>query len=160
MPEAPKHLRGVDLVLNAFGYWPSFHDARIEGVQLDKSGGEAVVFKLRAFELTSETDAGEYFRLTKHHDVRFRFDDVRTFRFRSVTIRSAGSRSRTNSAEPPTLRMLERSPPDSAVGAFHGSTRSRGDPPIYIDYLHSAGDSPSVWRRKMTLFSCLSNSSC
>ncbi|MBX3193389.1 MAG: hypothetical protein KF819_40780 [Labilithrix sp.] len=76
MVETPKHVRGVDLVLNAFGCWPSFHDARIEGVRLDKSGAGAVMFKLRAFEMTSETDARGYFRLTKHHDVRFRFEDV------------------------------------------------------------------------------------
>ena len=76
MVDTPKHVRGVDLVLNAFGYWPSFHDARIEGVRLDKSGAGAVMFKLRAFEMTSETDARGYFRLTKHHDVRFRFEDV------------------------------------------------------------------------------------
>ena len=76
MVETPKHVRGVDLVLNAFGYWPSFHDARIEGVRLDMSGAGIVMFKLRAFEMTSETDARGYFRLTKHHDVRFRFDDV------------------------------------------------------------------------------------
>ena len=76
MVEAPKHVRGVDLVLNAFGYWPSFHDARIEGVRLDSSGGGAVMFTIRAFEMTSETDARGYFGLSKQHDVRFRFDDV------------------------------------------------------------------------------------
>jgi hypothetical protein len=75
MVETPKHVRGVDLVLNAFGYWPSFHDARIEGVRLDTGPG-GVTFKLRAFEMTSETDARGYFRLTKHHDVRFRFEDL------------------------------------------------------------------------------------
>ena len=34
------------------------------------------MFTLRAFETTNETDARGYFRLTKHHDVLFRFEDV------------------------------------------------------------------------------------
>ena len=44
-------------------------------MRLDTGAG-GVTFRLRAFETTSETDARGYFRLTKHHDVRFRFEDL------------------------------------------------------------------------------------
>ncbi len=81
--ETPKHVKGVDLVLNAFGYWPSFHDAKLRGVRHDEAGEGAVMFTLEAFEMTNEVEErvwngvmGKYFRLTKHHDVCFRFDDV------------------------------------------------------------------------------------
>ncbi|MBK6697237.1 MAG: hypothetical protein IPG50_34375 [Myxococcales bacterium] len=76
MVETPKHVSGAELVVNAFGYWPSFHDARIEGVRLDRAGGGAVMFRLHAFEMTRETDARGCFRVTKRHVVHLRFDDV------------------------------------------------------------------------------------
>lgn len=71
--DTPRHIRGTELVLDAFGYWPAFHDARVSDVRV---GGGVVSFTIRAFEMTKETDERGYFRLTKHHDVRLRFEDV------------------------------------------------------------------------------------
>lgn len=84
MPAPPKHLQGADRIVNAFGYWPSFHDANLRDVHHDEAGSGMVTFILQAFEITNETyeavnprgEVCRYFRLTKHHDVRFRFDDV------------------------------------------------------------------------------------
>jgi hypothetical protein len=83
MRAAPKHVEGVERVIRAFGYWPSFHDAKLRGVHHDESGKGAVMFTLEAFEMTHEVEErvwngvmGRYFLLTKHHDVCFRFEDV------------------------------------------------------------------------------------
>jgi hypothetical protein len=73
----------VENVLRAFGYWPSFHDAGLREIRHDESGKGAVTFTLAAFEMTRDVEervwngvVGQYFVLTKHHDVCFRFDDV------------------------------------------------------------------------------------
>lgn len=76
MLRTPKYVQGAGLVLDAYGYWPSFHDARLVGVQVDGTGAGAVMLTIHAFEMTSETDERGYFRLVKHHAIRFRFDDV------------------------------------------------------------------------------------
>lgn len=73
MRTTPKHIQNAERVVAAFGYWPSFHDARVDGVQVD---GSTVMFTVHGFEMTSETDERGYFRLSKHHEVRFRFEDV------------------------------------------------------------------------------------
>jgi hypothetical protein len=83
MRAAPEHIEGVERVVRAFGYWPSFHDAKLRGVHHDGSGRGAVMLTLEAFEMTHEVEErvlngvmGRYFRQTKHHDVCLRFDDV------------------------------------------------------------------------------------
>lgn len=38
MRTAPEHVEGVERVVRAFGYWPSFHDAKLRGVHHDESG--------------------------------------------------------------------------------------------------------------------------
>ena len=83
MRAVPKHVEGVERVVRAFGYWPSFHDANLRDIHHDESGKGAVTFTLGAFEMTREVEervwngvVGQYFILTKHHDVCFRFDDV------------------------------------------------------------------------------------
>jgi hypothetical protein len=45
-------------------------------VRLDLSAAATVTFTIRVFETTNETDIRGYFRLTKHHEVRFRFEGV------------------------------------------------------------------------------------
>lgn len=74
MSTAPKHLRDADLVLRAFGNWPSFHDAGLREVRRTDDGG--LTLTLHAFEMTSEVDAKGYFVLTRHHRIRLRFEDV------------------------------------------------------------------------------------
>ncbi len=70
-------------MLNAFGYWPSFHDAKLRDVHHDESGEGAVTFTVEAFEMTDEVEVRivngtlrREFRLTKPYDVRFRFVGV------------------------------------------------------------------------------------
>lgn len=109
-----------------------------EGLRLDMSGAGTVMFKLRAFEMTSETDARGYFRLTKHHDVRFRFDDVAdvstperddTLLRREIT-NELGSDGRV-------LVVLE-----SAIGSenegYGGSFRARSG--VVLDVIPTAGE--------------------
>src|SRR5277367_978093 len=73
MKPAPPYLRNTDAVLNAFGYWPRFHDAPVVAYNYDRAGHGAVELTLHGWEMTSEVDSRGFFKLTKHHLVRFGF---------------------------------------------------------------------------------------
>ncbi|MBI5846021.1 MAG: hypothetical protein HZB23_15280 [Deltaproteobacteria bacterium] len=77
-------LENHKLVLDAFGFWPSFHDAEVCWLRLDRMkegvgvhGGPALEFELHFWETTGEVDEDGYFRLVNHNLVHFRFEDVR-----------------------------------------------------------------------------------
>ena len=73
MIPTPTYLRNTEAVLEAFGYWPSFHDARVVHFRYSDAGPGTVDLTLHASEMTSEVDGRGYFRLTKHHLVQFAF---------------------------------------------------------------------------------------
>ena len=63
------------LVIDHFGYWPSFHDAEVLWLRLDRVG-PAAEFVVHAFEMTDKVDDRGYFVLAKHCLVHFRCDRV------------------------------------------------------------------------------------
>jgi hypothetical protein len=60
---------GAADVIAWFGYWPSFHDAEVLSITLDRSSASRVV--IHAFEMTAEVDAQGRYVLTKHAVVTF-----------------------------------------------------------------------------------------
>lgn len=66
---------GADLLLWFDGRVPSFHDAEVLGVWLDRDGAIGQV-KVHAFEITNQVDPDGYLGLTKHVVVLFEFDRV------------------------------------------------------------------------------------
>lgn len=71
------------LVADAFGYWPSFHDAEVHWLRLERPFKEelgyaepAVEFLIHGWEMTNEVDARGYYVLQKHHLVQFRFEGL------------------------------------------------------------------------------------
>lgn len=68
MDEVPD-IPGADDVVKWFGYWPTFHDAQILSITLNRSGESQVV--IHAFERTSEVDPRGYYVLAKHTIVTF-----------------------------------------------------------------------------------------
>ncbi len=68
MNEAPD-IPGADELVRWFGYWPSFHDAEVLSIELNRSAG--VRIRIYAFERTSEVDASGYYVLAKHAIVTF-----------------------------------------------------------------------------------------
>ena len=61
----------ADTVVSWFGHWPRFHDATIIELRL----GAEPVLRLRAFEMTDQTDAAGYFKLRNYSTVSFWFSD-------------------------------------------------------------------------------------
>lgn len=61
-----------------FGGWPSFHDAEVLRVVLDRSGedGPTLEAAIHVFEMTSEIDSRGYYVLRHHTEVVLRFTGV------------------------------------------------------------------------------------
>jgi hypothetical protein len=68
----PPEIPGADQVVQWFGYWPSFHDAEVLSITLNRSGASYV--QIHTWEKTSEVDANGYYVRTKHAVVTFLFE--------------------------------------------------------------------------------------
>ena len=74
-------INGVELLVDRFGSWPSFHDAEVLWIRLDRRNGfkvqgPTVEMLLHVFEMTSEITEDGYYRLKNHSQVHFRFEHV------------------------------------------------------------------------------------
>ena len=68
MEEAPD-IPGAGEVVAWFGYWPSFHDAEVLSITLDRSHPSRVV--IHTWDRTSDVDARGYYVRDKHAIVTF-----------------------------------------------------------------------------------------
>lgn len=59
-------------MMDWFGYWPTFHDAEVLSIVLNRSGESRV--EIHAFETTREADARGYFVLAKHAVITFNLE--------------------------------------------------------------------------------------
>lgn len=69
------------LITDWFGHWPSFHDAEVLSMHLDrkpieKGSGPSLTIRVHAFEMTPEVDDRGYYKLTKHAIITLEFDGV------------------------------------------------------------------------------------
>jgi len=81
MEHSPPAILGVELLIERFGYWPSFHDAEVVWLNLNRrtglrNQGPTIEMLVHVFEMTSEVTSDGYYRLTKHSLVHFRFEGV------------------------------------------------------------------------------------
>jgi hypothetical protein len=77
-----KLLGNHELITDAFGYWPSFHDAEIHRFVLERTEVDGVrdvpciEFIVHVHEMTSQTDEKGHYILQKHHRVHFKFEGI------------------------------------------------------------------------------------
>jgi hypothetical protein len=82
--EKTDRIPGVEQLLAVFGSWPSFHDAEVLWVRLDR--GPASVGKplleamIHTFEMTNTVGTDGYYVLKNHVLVHLRFDGVNDLR--------------------------------------------------------------------------------
>ena len=74
-------LIGFDRVVQHFGYWPTFHDAEVLSLTLDRDAqvgdtGPTLTLLVHGFEITSEVTQAGFLRTVKHCVVSFAFYDV------------------------------------------------------------------------------------
>ena len=81
--EAYQFIENNELVVNAFGCWPSFHDGEIHKLLLDSTKTNAagdryssIELYLRGWIMTSEITEDGYYRLTNDNVVHFVFEQI------------------------------------------------------------------------------------
>jgi hypothetical protein len=72
----PSYLRNNEAVVKAFGYWPSFHDAPVVALSFTEEAAGKVEMTLHGWELTGVVDESGFYKLIKHHLVRFAFREI------------------------------------------------------------------------------------
>lgn len=72
---------GAEQLISIFSYWPSFHDAEVLWMRLDRlphvsEYGPTLEVLIYTYEITSEVDTAGYYVLRHHVLVHLRFDEV------------------------------------------------------------------------------------
>ncbi len=94
MPTVPK-ISGVEKIIEIFGYWPSFHDAEVKWLRLDRCGGTegdvgpVLEFAIHCFEITNQVAPSGHCVLGKHTLVHFRFREVTDLRIEEFNQQNA-----------------------------------------------------------------------
>jgi len=73
MKEAPTYLRNFERVVEAYGYWPSFHDSPVLRFDHDD---DSIEIDLEAWDMTTETNEEGFYDLIKKHHIEFRFSEI------------------------------------------------------------------------------------
>jgi immunity protein 50 of polymorphic toxin system len=76
MPLAPglQTIDGAQKLYAWFGYWPSFHDAEVVSLHLNRASPSSLL--IHTWEMTKEMDQHNHYILTKHVVVEFVLHDV------------------------------------------------------------------------------------
>ena len=74
MEEIITLIPGAAELYSWFGYWPSFHDAEIVSLTLNRSGVSKL--QLYTYHMSAKTDAEGFFVLEKHVLVNFRMEEI------------------------------------------------------------------------------------
>jgi hypothetical protein len=81
--DAYKIITNHELVIEAFGYWPSLHDAEVFWIKLERVNetykgyfSPNIEFEIHGWEMTNEITEKGYYKLHKHHLIHFKFEDV------------------------------------------------------------------------------------
>lgn len=73
-------IRNVELLTKIFGRFPSFHDAEVLSLVLERGerdiSGPTLETRIHVFEMTSEVVENKRIVLKNHSIVRFRFSDI------------------------------------------------------------------------------------
>jgi Immunity protein 50 len=74
MEELIQTIPGAQQLFDWFGYWPSFHDAEVLSVELNRSGLSKV--RVHAFRATSDVNSKGHCVLDKHCIVTLLLDEI------------------------------------------------------------------------------------
>ena len=74
MSDLIQSIPGATEFIEWFGGWPSFHDAEVLRICLDRANISTV--EIHVFKMTSEVDNEGHYVLTNHAKLRFLLDDI------------------------------------------------------------------------------------
>ena len=79
----PTYLENHGLLTDIYGYWPSFHDAEVHSISMDRDqilfddvSDVRIGMVVHYFEMTREVKDNGCFGLIKHHLIQFEFSNV------------------------------------------------------------------------------------
>ncbi|MBC6612881.1 hypothetical protein H8B15_18305 [Hymenobacter sp. BT507] len=72
-----------EVVIQHFGYWPTFHDTEIRKVVFEANPGfyPSVTFLLKAFATLNEKDERGYYRKVKQCEIELQFTGIKEIEF-------------------------------------------------------------------------------
>src|SRR4051812_24338473 len=76
MAEGVPKIAGVDAVVSWFGHWPSFHDAEILSVHINRGGTSSI--RIYTFNTSHRTDTAGQFVREREATVVFEFSGIHT----------------------------------------------------------------------------------
>jgi len=93
-------IQSSNKITEIFGYWPTFHDARIQSLYLTVGSGKnwedgygagppTLVMRLHVYEMTKEVTAEGYIVLAKHTFVELRFLDIEKLELRNFSYQNS-----------------------------------------------------------------------
>lgn len=74
MSEDSKDLVGADALIAWFGRWPSFHDAEILSVELNRAGTSRV--RIHTWNMTTDVNASGGYKIDRHCIVLFLLEQI------------------------------------------------------------------------------------
>jgi hypothetical protein len=120
-------IEGATKVVDAYGYFPTFHDGEILDLHLSRNSTPesdisttSIGFTLHGWEMTSEVTPEGYYRLVKHHLVKFRFDHIDEVSIRDFNHQNVISELTITRIEEPTDHALIRVDFDGCYGIEGG----------------------------------------
>ena len=76
MEEIVKEIKQSHLLTDRFGRWPSFHDAEVVRVRLERKPRVRAEFEIYAFQGTAEVDSKGYYKTVNHCVVTIAFEEI------------------------------------------------------------------------------------
>lgn len=74
LPAELKSITGAQELYDWFGFWPSFHDAEVIELHLNRRAPSCLA--IHTWEMTNRLDSKGYYELEKHVVVEFTFEDI------------------------------------------------------------------------------------
>ncbi len=74
MDELVQSVPGAQQLFNWFGYWPSFHDAEVLSIELNRTESSKV--RVHTFQVTDEVDPKGFYICHKHCVVTFVLENI------------------------------------------------------------------------------------
>jgi hypothetical protein len=104
---------GASKVIDAFGYFPTFHDGEVIDLYLNRNttpGAEypnvSITFTLHGWEMTSSLTPTGHYHLIKHHLIKFRFDHIDSVNLRYFNHQNVISQLSITKLDPPIDHAL------------------------------------------------------
>lgn len=91
MDSLPVPVLHADRILSAFGYWPSFHDAEVHRLELDRGirpSLPSLTLTIHAFDTDGTVDEKGYYRIRTSVLVTLRFDAVEDLELRDFGVQN------------------------------------------------------------------------